>query len=449
MTTKAAKQFRQGELNVYSTPKAVAEVTQALRHTGRRVTLVPTMGALHNGHLALVRAAKRVPGSVVVVSIFVNPLQFGPGEDFDSYPRTMDDDLNLLRERGVEVVFAPRVEAMYPDGMRTMVQAGPLGAELEGAMRPSHFAGMLTVVLKLLQIVRPDRAFFGEKDYQQLVLIRQMVADLNIDVRIEGVPIVREPDGLALSSRNRYLTPIEREQAGALSAALLAGMYAASGGVAATLGRRPRGPGRGTRNSRRLSAGSRAGSGARARRRAGPPAGGRPAWLHPTLGQHRDQYRRHRRSFRRRAGRPSRITLEELMLRTMLKSKIHRATVTQADLHYVGSVTIDADLMDAADLLEGEQVTIVDIANGARLVTYAITGERGSGVIGINGAAAHLVHPGDLVIIIAYGTMEDAEARGYRPRIVFVDADNRQVDLGPNGHDPAFAPDHYDLVSPR
>jgi pantoate--beta-alanine ligase len=147
----------------------------------------------------------------------------------------MDSDLNMLRECGVEVVFAPRVDGMYPNGMRTMVQAGPLGAELEGAMRPSHFAGMLTVVLKLLQIVRPDRAYFGEKDYQQLVLIRQMVADLNVDVRIEGVPIVRESDGLALSSRNKYLTPIEREQAGALSAALLAGMYAASGGVAAAL----------------------------------------------------------------------------------------------------------------------------------------------------------------------------------------------------------------------
>ena len=125
------------------------------------------------------------------------------------------------------------------------------------------------------------------------------------------------------------------------------------------------------------------------------------------------------------------------MLRTMLKSKIHRATVTQADLHYVGSVTIDADLMDAADLLEGEQVTIVDIDNGARLVTYAITGERGSGVIGINGAAAHLVHPGDLVILIAYGTMEDAEARSYQPRIVFVDADNKR---DRSGHDPAFVP---------
>jgi aspartate 1-decarboxylase len=137
------------------------------------------------------------------------------------------------------------------------------------------------------------------------------------------------------------------------------------------------------------------------------------------------------------------------MLRTMLKSKIHRATVTQADLHYVGSVTIDADLMDAADVLEGEQVTIVDITNGNRLVTYAITGERGSGVIGINGAAAHLVHPGDLVIIIGYGMLEDAEARTYQPRIVFVDSDNNQVDLGEHSHDPAYIPDDFGLVSPR
>lgn len=133
------------------------------------------------------------------------------------------------------------------------------------------------------------------------------------------------------------------------------------------------------------------------------------------------------------------------MLRTMLKSKIHRATVTTANLHYVGSVTIDADLMDAADLLEGEQVTIVDITNGARLVSYTITGERGSGVIGINGAAAHLVHPGDLVIIIGYGAMEDAEARAYEPSIVFVDADNRPVDIGA---DPAHVPNGHGLMSP-
>ena len=197
--------------------------------------LVPTMGALHDGHFALIRAAKRVPGSVVVVSIFVNPLQFGAGEDLSAYPRTPDLDLELLRSLGVEVVFAPTVDAMYPDGPRTSVQPGPLGAELEGATRSSHFAGVLTVVLKLLGILRPDRAFFGEKDYQQLVLIRQMVADLNVDVQIVGVPIVREADGLAMSSRNRYLSPADREQAGALSAALLAGMYAAPGGAEAAL----------------------------------------------------------------------------------------------------------------------------------------------------------------------------------------------------------------------
>jgi pantoate--beta-alanine ligase len=197
--------------------------------------LVPTMGALHDGHLSLVRAAKRVPGSVVVVSIFVNPLQFGADEDLDAYPRIVDADLALLRGEGVEIAFTPSVAAMYPDGPRTAVHPGPLGSELEGAARPTHFAGMLTVVLKLLQIVHPDRVFFGEKDYQQLVLVRQMVADLNVDTRVVGVPIVRELDGLAMSSRNRYLDPAQRELAGLLSAALLAGTHAASGGAEAAL----------------------------------------------------------------------------------------------------------------------------------------------------------------------------------------------------------------------
>ena len=144
---------------------------------------------IHDGHLTLVRAAKRVPGSVVVVSIFVNPLQFGTNEDLDKYPQTLDDDLAQLRAEGVDIAFTPTAAEMYPHGPRTSVQAGPLGAELEGASRPTHFAGVLTVVLKLLQIVRPGQAFFGEKDYQQLVLIRQMVTDLNIDVSIIGVPI--------------------------------------------------------------------------------------------------------------------------------------------------------------------------------------------------------------------------------------------------------------------
>jgi pantoate--beta-alanine ligase len=235
VTIRRPPQFTAGELNVYASPQDVSEVTRALRRTGRRVMLVPTMGALHDGHLTLVRAAKRVQGAVVVVSIFVNPLQFGVNEDLDKYPKTLDDDLAQLRAEGVEIVFTPTAAAMYPEGPRTSVQPGPLGGELEGASRPTHFAGVLTVVLKLLQIVRPDRAFFGEKDYQQLVMIRQMVDDLNVDVAIVGVPIVREPDGLAMSSRNRYLDEDEREQAGALSAALLAGMYAASGGTEAAL----------------------------------------------------------------------------------------------------------------------------------------------------------------------------------------------------------------------
>jgi pantoate--beta-alanine ligase len=234
-TVRKPPKFAAGNLNVYSSPRDVSDVTRALRQTGRRVMLVPTMGALHDGHLTLIRAAKRVQGAVVVVSIFVNPLQFGANEDLDKYPKTLDDDLALLREEGVEVAFTPTAAQMYPEGPRTSVQPGPLGAELEGAARPTHFAGVLTVVLKLLQIVRPDRAFFGEKDYQQLVMIREMVADLNVDAAIVGVPIVREPDGLAMSSRNRYLSDVEREQAGALSAALLAGMYAASGGTPAAV----------------------------------------------------------------------------------------------------------------------------------------------------------------------------------------------------------------------
>ena len=235
MSIQRPPKFNAGELNVYENPGDVRDVSRALRRTGRRVMLVPTMGALHDGHLALVRAAKRVPGSVVVVSIFVNPLQFGADEDLDAYPRVVAADLELLRGEGVEIAFTPSASAMYPEGPRTTVYPGPLGSELEGAARPTHFAGMLTVVCKLMQIVAPDRIFFGEKDYQQLVLVRQMVADLNIDVQVVGVPIVRENDGLAMSSRNRYLDAAQRELAGLLSAALLAGSHAAPGGADAAI----------------------------------------------------------------------------------------------------------------------------------------------------------------------------------------------------------------------
>ncbi|GAA4490655.1 pantoate--beta-alanine ligase [Rhodococcus olei] len=222
--------YTRGELTVHHDPAELTKVTKALRGVGRQVALVPTMGALHAGHLEIVRQA-RLRGAVVVVSIFVNPLQFGAGEDLDAYPRTLDADLDLLRAEGVELAFAPPVSAMYPNGQRTMVHPGPLGAELEGASRPTHFAGMLTVVAKLLQIVAPNTAYFGEKDYQQLTLIRQMVRDLNFDVEILGVPTVREQDGLALSSRNRYLDEAQRAAAATISAALVAGAHAAAGGV--------------------------------------------------------------------------------------------------------------------------------------------------------------------------------------------------------------------------
>lgn len=235
MTDRRPPAFKAGELNIYRRPGDIAEVTRALRSTGRRVMLVPTMGALHDGHLTLIRRAQQVPGSVVVVSIFVNPTQFGAGEDLDAYPRTLDEDLAALRNEGVQIAFTPTASEMYPAGPRTSVHAGELGSQLEGAVRPTHFAGMLTVVMKLLQIVRPDRAFFGEKDYQQLVLVRQMADDLNLDTRIVAVPTVRESDGLAMSSRNRYLDELEREQALAIPSALLAGAYAAGEGADAAL----------------------------------------------------------------------------------------------------------------------------------------------------------------------------------------------------------------------
>lgn len=226
--------YTRGDLTVHHEPADLTKVCRALRGVGRQVALVPTMGALHAGHVELVRQAK-LRGAVVVVSIFVNPLQFAAGEDLDAYPRTLDADLALLRREGVELVFAPSASAMYPAGQRTMVHPGPLGCELEGASRPTHFAGMLTVVAKLLQIVSPNTAWFGEKDYQQLTLIRQMVRDLNFDVEIRGVPSVREQDGLALSSRNRYLDDDQRTAAATLSAALVAGAHAAAGGAEAIL----------------------------------------------------------------------------------------------------------------------------------------------------------------------------------------------------------------------
>ncbi len=199
------------------------------------VALVPTMGALHEGHRALVRAA-RERASSVVVSVFVNPTQFGPGEDFDRYPRTWDADLAALAEEGADVVFHPSVDEVYPPGaVGVTVHPGPLGDVLEGAVRPGHFASVLTVVAKLFGLVRPDLALFGEKDYQQLTLIRAMARELALGVEVVGVPTVREDDGMALSSRNRYLSPEQRVAAATISRALRAGADAGPQGPDAVL----------------------------------------------------------------------------------------------------------------------------------------------------------------------------------------------------------------------
>jgi pantoate--beta-alanine ligase len=220
------------------TRAALAQAQAQARAVGGRgpVVLVPTMGALHDGHRTLLRTARAMPGARVVVSVFVNPLQFGPGEDLDRYPRTLDSDLAMCAAEGADVVFAPSAAEMYPGGQpRVTVDPGRAGRVLEGEFRPGFFGGVLTVVLKLFSLVRPDVAVFGDKDAQQLALIRVMVTDLDLGVSIVGVPTERDQDGLAMSSRNRYLSTAERAAALALPRALRAGVAAAVGGPASVL----------------------------------------------------------------------------------------------------------------------------------------------------------------------------------------------------------------------
>jgi len=198
-----------GDIAVARSVAALRERVAGWRKQQERIALVPTMGALHRGHLALVEAARR-HCERVVASLFVNPKQFGPREDFTAYPRDEAADLAKFREGGVNLVFAPTVEEMYPAGFVTAVRVAGIGDELEGAHRPGHFDGVATVVSKLLLQCLPDIAYFGEKDYQQLLVVRRMARDLDIPVKIEGIATMREPDGLALSSRNVYLSPEER-----------------------------------------------------------------------------------------------------------------------------------------------------------------------------------------------------------------------------------------------
>lgn len=196
---------------IKTVPEMSAEAAR-LRREGKRISFVPTMGNLHEGHLSLMRMARSL-ADVLVVSIFVNPLQFEPGSDFDTYPRTFEEDLKKSEPVGVDIVFAPTESDLYAEGFQTTVEVGEVSKGLCGDFRPGHFKGVATVVLKLFNIVRPHVAIFGEKDYQQLVIIKRMVKDLNLSIEIRGHPTVREKDGLAMSSRNQYLSPEERRRA--------------------------------------------------------------------------------------------------------------------------------------------------------------------------------------------------------------------------------------------
>lgn len=207
----------------------IRRTVQTFRSVGEKVGLVPTMGALHEGHLTLIRAAKR-ENTRVVATVFVNPTQFGDAKDLEKYPRTEGEDVMLLEAEGVDAVFIPDVATMYPEGDETIVETTKLANMLHGQVRPGHYRGVCTVVTKLFNIVGPDAAYFGEKDYQQLAIIRRMVADLFLPLRVVGVPTVREADGLAMSSRNRRLTPEDRAAAVVLSKALDKAEEVAKGG---------------------------------------------------------------------------------------------------------------------------------------------------------------------------------------------------------------------------
>lgn len=205
------------------------QIIAAARRAGRRIGVVPTMGALHAGHLSLVAAAER-ECDLVVVTIFVNPTQFGPNEDFQKYPRTLDNDLALLSAHRVDIVFTPSTEAMYPSGAATMVEVTGAAEPWEGECRPGHFRGVATIVLKLFNLTQPDVAYFGRKDLQQTLVVRQMIRDLDVPVELKVCPTVREPDGLAMSSRNAYLSADYRRAALVLSRALFHGAEMVRGG---------------------------------------------------------------------------------------------------------------------------------------------------------------------------------------------------------------------------
>ena len=408
---------------VARTVAALRAEVAGLRRAGRPIAVVPTMGAFHAGHLELMRLAAQ-DGHAVVVTLFVNPAQFAPTEDLSRYPRDEARDLALAAEQGVALVFAPGVDEIYPDGFGTAISVSGPSAGLEGASRPEHFGGVATVVAKLLLAVRPDRAVFGRKDAQQVAVVRRLMTDLHLDdIELVVGPTTREPDGLAMSSRNAYLDPDDRRAATALHRALRAAEELVADGE---------------RDCARIEAAARAVIEAEPRCRIDYAAVVDRDTFAPMTTIEGEPLL----AIAARVGsirlidnvplptRPRRVDVPP-RTRTMMKSKIHRATVTDANLNYVGSITVDTDLLEAADIRPYEQVFVLNINTGARFETYAIEGPAGGGDICLNGAAARLAQPGDLVIVLTYAQYDEADLEGYEPIVVHVDSANRQVDITP------------------
>jgi pantoate--beta-alanine ligase len=408
--------------DVVRTVPELRAAIDALRAERGSVTLVPTMGAFHEGHLSLMRRAAE-GGSGVVVSLFVNPTQFAPTEDLAAYPRDEDRDLALAAGAGADLVWAPAVGDVYPGGYAMEITIGGPAEVLEGASRPHHFAGVATVVAKLLTAVRPDRVVFGQKDAQQVAVIRRLMSDLHLDdIEMIVAPIVREDDGLAMSSRNAYLGPDDRAAAVVLSRALAAAAGLAEEGEA---------------DAARIEQAALAVMAAEPR--CEPEYA---AVVHPDTFARQDRLEAPALlCVAARVGPARLIDNQELPVpttrrtnvpraRTMLKSKIHRATVTDASLNYVGSITVDRDLLDLADIHEYEKVSVLNINTGARFETYAINGPRGRGDICLNGAAARLAHPGDLVIILTYAEYDESElVDGHEPTVVHLNSHNEVTEL--------------------
>ena len=361
-------------MKIVMTVEEVREEVKKWRKEGLTIGLVPTMGYLHEGHASLIKRAVQ-ENDRVVVSDFVNPTQFGPNEDLESYPRDLDRDAKLCADEGAALIFNPSAEEMYFSDFSTYVNMTGPSDELCGKSRPIHFRGVCTVVSKLFNIVTPDRAYFGQKDAQQLAVIKRMVRDLNFDIEIVGCPIIREADGLAKSSRNTYLSAEERKAAIILHKAL-------EEGKALVLG--------GEKNTAAV------------------------------------------------IEKITNVIQSEPLAKVDYVQVVSFPDVTVIDTIegdilvavavYIGKTRlIDIKLLEAAGIYEYEKVQIVDIENGNRFETYTIAGEANSGMICLNGAAARCVQKGDHIIIMSYCQLEKEEADTHKPVVVFVDEENQIV----------------------